>query len=194
MLSFRLLLSLFVSLLWSASAWMPAMSRVTRRAASTATSSTSLAMAIDYNDPVVAAEFAAVQPMTFEEVEEELMEKGIPVSQAMNEVNAKLMLVEMRLRLSGQLAGNKKQQRPTKFSSKLDEAIWTKVAFAEFYNDLKAKGDNNALNVVAEYINNKTTALQRYGKDYKALIRKTEAALAAPPPVKSNTLAFSGCK
>jgi hypothetical protein len=151
-------------------------------------------MAIDYNDPVVAAEFAAVQPMSFEEVQEELMEKGIPVSQAMNDMDVKLMLVEMRLRLSGVLEGNKKQKRPAKFSSKLEEAMWTKVAFAAFYEDLKASGDNNSLNVVAEYINNKSTALQRYGKDYKALIRKTEAALAAPPPVKSNTLAFSGCK
>ena len=29
-------------------------------------------MAIDYNDPVVAEEFAKVQPMSFEDVEEEL--------------------------------------------------------------------------------------------------------------------------
>ena len=37
-------------------------------------------MAIDYNDPVVAAEFANVQPMDFDEVEAELRQKGIPVS------------------------------------------------------------------------------------------------------------------
>lgn len=39
-----------------------------------------LRMAIDYNDPVVAAEFANVQPMDFDEVEAELRAKGIPVS------------------------------------------------------------------------------------------------------------------
>jgi hypothetical protein len=39
-----------------------------------------LHMAIDYNDPVVAAEFANVQPMDFDEVEAELRAKGIPVA------------------------------------------------------------------------------------------------------------------
>jgi hypothetical protein len=39
-----------------------------------------LQMAIDYNDPVVAAEFANVQPMDFDDVEAELRAKGIPVS------------------------------------------------------------------------------------------------------------------
>ena len=41
-----------------------------------------LYMAIDYNDPVVAAEFANVQPMDFDDVEAELRAKGIPVSAA----------------------------------------------------------------------------------------------------------------
>lgn len=39
-----------------------------------------LYMAIDYNDPLVAAEFANVQPMDFDDVEAELRAKGIPVS------------------------------------------------------------------------------------------------------------------
>jgi hypothetical protein len=38
-----------------------------------------LSMAIDYNDPVVAEEFANVQPMDFDDVEAELRAKGIPV-------------------------------------------------------------------------------------------------------------------
>lgn len=41
--------------------------------------STRLSMAIDYNDPLVAEEFANVQPMDFDEVEAELRAKGIPV-------------------------------------------------------------------------------------------------------------------
>ena len=149
--------------------------------------------AVDYNDPVVAEEFAAVQPMAFEDVEEELMTSGIRVPPTMNDMEVKLMLVELRLRLSGKLGG-KKKERPTKFSSKLEEFLWTKPAFEQFYTSLKSKGDNNALNVVNEYISNKDVALQRYGKDYKALIRKTEEALTAPPPVNSPTLTFSGCK
>lgn len=152
-----------------------------------------LGMAIDYNDPVVAEEFNNVQPLPYEEVEAELRNKGIPVSPTMNEMEVKLMLVELRLRLSGKLGG-KKKQKPAKFSSKLEEYLWTKPAFEEFYTALKAKGDNNAINVVNEFIVNKDVALQRYGKDYKALIKRTEEALIAPPPVKSPTLAFSGCK
>ena len=35
-------------------------------------------------------------------------------------------------------------------------------------------------------------ALIRYGKDYKALIRQTETAMNAHPPVKTTTIKFSG--
>jgi hypothetical protein len=151
-----------------------------------------LLMAIDYNDPVVAEEFALVQPMDFDDVEAELQEKGIRVPASMNEMDVKLMLVEMRLRYSGKLNGTTEKKRPDKFSSKFEEAMWTKPQFKEFYETLKAKDDHNAQNVIAEYLNDKELALQRYGKDYKALIRKAEAALTAPPPVNSPTLTFSG--
>ena len=151
-----------------------------------------LSMAMDYNDPLVAEEFNSVQPLTYEEVQDELLEKGIPAPQSMSEMDLKLMLVEMRLRLSGKLGGQKKKERPAKFSSKFEEALWTKPAFAEFYEGLKISDDHNALNVVAEYLNHKDQAEQRYGKDYRALLRKTENALNAPPPVSSPTLIFSG--
>lgn len=39
---------------------------------------------------------------------------------------------------------------------------------------------------------NPELATQRYGKDYKTLIRQIDAALKAPPPVKSTTIKFSG--
>ena len=99
-------------------------------------------------DPVVAAEFAQVQPMAFEDVEEELQKSGIRVGATMNDMEAKLMLVEMRLRLSGKLNGDDTKKRPAKFSSKLEEAIWTKPAFKEFYSKIKAKGDAATANVV----------------------------------------------
>jgi hypothetical protein len=107
-------------------------------------------------------------------------------------MEAKLMLVEMRLRFSGKLGGQTEKKRPDKFSSKFEEAMWTKPAFKEFYDTLKAKGDHNAQNVVAEYLNDKTLATTRYGKTYKGLLRETEVALNAPPPVNSTTLKFSG--
>ena len=105
-------------------------------------------IAVPFADPVVAAEFAQVQPMAFEDVEEELQESGIRVGATMNDMEAKLMLVEMRLRLSGKLNGNDEKKRPAKFSSKLEEAIWTKPAFEAFYSKVKSKGDAATANVV----------------------------------------------
>jgi uncharacterized protein CbrC (UPF0167 family) len=162
------------------------------RMARSSKTSTSLRMAIDYKDPVVAEEFALVQPMDIDDVEAELQSKGIPVPPTMNEMDIKLMLVEIRLRFSGKIGGQKVKQRPAKFASKFEELMWTKPMFKEFYETLKAKGDHNAQNVVAEYVNDKKLAIQRYGKDYKALIRQTEAALTAAIPVNSPTLKFSG--
>jgi hypothetical protein len=157
------------------------------------TLSTKLLMAIDYNDPLVAEEFAKVQPMPFDQVEEELKMKGIPVPATMNEMDVKLMLVEMRLRFSGKLGGKSSEpKRPAKFSSKFEEAMWTKPAFKAFFETLKAKGDHNAQNVVAEYLNDPVNADIRYGKDYKAVIRKAQEALTAPPPVSSTTIKFKG--
>lgn len=98
----------------------------------------------------------------------------------------------MRLRFSGKLAGQTEKKRPAKFSSKFEEAMWTKPAFKSFFDELKAKGDQNAQNVVSEYLNDKALAIQRYGKTYKGILRDTETALNAPPPVTSNTLKFSG--
>jgi len=83
----------------------------------------------------------------------------IRVPPTMNDMEAKFMLVEMRLRLSGKLGGNEKKQRPDTFSSKFEEAMWTKPAFNAFYSKLKANGDPNAMNVVTEYLNVST----RYG-------------------------------
>lgn len=181
---FSLLLPLLVAS--SCSAWVSPVVLSTQRA------STSLKMAIDYNDPIVAQEFAAVQPMSYEEVEEELQLSGIRPSAAMNEMDVKLMLVEMRMRINGTLKGSTPKTKPTKFASKFEEAMWTKPAFEEFYTSLKAKDDVNVLNVVAEYVNDAALGEQRYGKTYKGLIRQAKAALTAPPPVKSPTLKFSG--
>jgi len=149
-------------------------------------------MALDYNDPVVAEEFNAVQPMSFEEVEEELMMSGVRASADLNEMDIKLMLVELRMRLSGKMpdqAANKKQ-KPTTFSSKFEEAMWTKPVFAELYEGLH--GDHNSENVVREYLNDPKMAQQRYGKDYKRLIVNIENALNAVAPVTSPTISFSG--
>lgn len=150
-------------------------------------------MAIDYNDPVVAEEFAKVQPMTYEDVEEELQKSGIRPGATMNDMEVKLMLVEMRLRLAGKLKGqNETKKKPAKFSSKFEEMLWTKPAFEELYNGLKEKGDHNSMNVITEYLNDPEMAKSRYAKTYKALLKKIDDAMTAPPPVNSPTLKFSG--
>jgi hypothetical protein len=151
----------------------------------------SLQMAIDYNDPVVAEEFMKVQTLTWEDVEEELITSGIRAPAAMSEMDLKLMLVEVRMRSSGQMKQEKKA-RPTTFSSKFEEAMYTKPAFEEYYNKLKAKDDHNSMNVVCEFVNDPKMAEERYGKDYRGVLRRANAALTAPPPVKSTTIQFSG--
>lgn len=151
---------------------------------------TALDMAIDYNDPVVAEEFNSVQPLSYEEVEEELMASGVRAPPTMNEMEVKLMLVEMRLRLAGRLEGDTPKQKPTTFGSKFEEMMWTKPAFEAFYKGLD--DDHNAKNVIAEYMNNPDVAKMRYASSYGALIAECEVALAAPPPVNSPVLKFSG--
>ena len=146
-------------------------------------------MAIDYNDPIVAAEFIAVQPLTYEEVEEELMMSGVRGSPDMNEMDLKLMLVELRLVMSGRTKG-KEKKKPAKYSSKFEEATWEKPMFKELYDGLKAKGDHNAQNVASEYLNNPEVAKSRYAKDYKRLLIDIEVALNAAKPVNSPTVTF----
>ena len=149
---------------------------------------TVILQAVDYNDPVVAEEFAKVQPMQFEEVEAELMEKGIRVNPSMNDMDIKLMLVEMRL------MGNKvkAKKRPTSFANKFEEAYWTKPAFTELYDELKARDDHNSMNVIKEFVIQPDVGQMRYGKSYADLLEKCKKALTAPPPVKSPTVTFSG--
>lgn len=149
-------------------------------------------MAIDYNDPVVAQEFNNVQPLTWEEMETELMESGVRPSPTMNDMEVKLMLVEMRLRLSGHIGGDgDTKKKPDSFSSKFEEATWTKPAFKEFYELLKTRGDHNSMNVVAEYVNEPDVARNRYEQSYGALLEQVDRALKAST-VTSTTLEFSG--
>lgn len=146
-------------------------------------------MALDYNDPAVAEEFAVVQAMDYEEVQEELLQSGVTAPPTMTDMDLKLMLVELRTMGKGTAA---KKEKPTTFGSKFEEAIWTKPVFEELYNKVKEDGDHNKVNVMQEYVNDAEIATQRYGKHYKKLLRDVETALTAAPPVKTPTVAFSG--
>lgn len=153
-------------------------------------------MALDYNDPVVAEEFAKVQPMDFEEVEEELILSGVRAPPTMNEMDVKLMLVELRLRMSGRMSGSGKDakvtEKKTTFSSKFEEALYTKPVFKELYDEFKKRGDHNSQNVAAEYINNPEIAIKRYGKDYPTLLKQLDQAMNAKPAIKTPNVKFSG--
>lgn len=187
-LSFVLPLAVAVS---TTSAW----STVHSVSFKTRTSFTALPMALDYNDPIVAEEFNAVQPLSYEEVEEELMMSGVRGSPDMNEMDLKLMLVELRMMMSGKMAGQtvgEKKVKPANFSSKFEEALWEKPKVKELYDSVKVLGDHNSMNVISEYLNDPPMALQRYGKDYKRLIAQIEDAMNAKKEVTSPCVSFKG--
>jgi len=151
-----------------------------------------LRMAIDYNDPQVGEELAKVQPMTYEEVEEELAQAGVRASPAMNDMELKLMLVEVRLRTEGKLEESVQKAIPTTFDNRWEELMYTNPGFKAFYGKYAEEMNQNAMNVIIEYVNDYDIAMERYGKDYKPLIRELEAAIISKPPVNSPTIKFSG--
>lgn len=188
LLSVLLPLALAVS---TTSAW----STVQPASFQTRVSTTALPMALDYNDPIVAEEFNAVQPLSYEEVEEELIMSGVKGSPDLNEMDLKLMLVELRMRLAGKMPGQstgEKKKKPVKYSSKFEEAVWEKPKFAELYDELKSSGDHNSMNVAAEYLNDPEIANSRYGKDYKRLLASVEEAINAKKEVTTPTVTFKG--
>jgi len=150
-------------------------------------------MALNYNDPVVAEEFAKTQTMTLEECESEISKMGIPVPKTMNEMDVKLMLVELRMRMNGTYSGEKKEEViPDSFSSKFEEALYTKPQFKKLYNLFKENGDHNAMNVASEYVNNPELGRKRYGNDYASTLTQIDKALTAVIPVTSPSVSFSG--
>jgi len=188
----KLSAGIILSSLASAAAFTSPASMAVSTLARQQSNSIALNMAIDYNDPVVAEEFGKVQTMSWEEIEEELNGSGIPAPPSMNDMELKLMLVEMRLRLAGKLEGDTPKARPAKFRSAFEEAIWTKPVFTEFYKKYEELSDHNSMNVIKEYMNEPDIAKSRYAKSYKVLLEELEFSLNAPPPVNSPTLVFSG--
>jgi hypothetical protein len=149
-------------------------------------------MALDYNNPIVAEEYAAVQVMEFEEVEAALLDFGIPVPASVSDMDARLMLVETRLRSSGRLNGSSSKPKPTSYSSEYERLMHECPAFEELIKGMRDRGDQNAANVAIEYVNNPTIAMKRYGESYADLIRQVKKAMTIPARVKSKVLKFSG--
>lgn len=153
-------------------------------------SSSSLRMAIDYNDPAVMEQFNAIQMMEYDDVVDELAQSGVRAPADMGDMDVKLMLVELRTVTND---GNSKDETPpSSYGSKFEEYLWTKPVFRELYDDAKAAGDQTKMNVAAEYCNEGEEAKERYYSAYKQFIDDIDAALIAKAEVTSPTVKFSG--
>merc|ERR1712127_738498 len=119
-----------------------------------------LPMAIDYNDPAVMEEFNLIQTMEYDDVVAELAQSGVRAPADMGDMDVKIMLVELRTVMS---AGTPSPDKPpTSYGSTFEEYLWTKPVFKEYYENLKAEGDHNKMNVAAEYCNEGEDARARY--------------------------------
>jgi len=154
-------------------------------------------MAIDYNDPMVAEEFANVQTMDFDDVVEELLMSGVTAPPTMGDMDVKLMLVELRTMMK---KGNNPKRGaekysgtpPDTFSTLFEEKLWTKPFFAEMYESVKADGDPTKANVIAEYGNDPEKAKIRYSSSYPDLLVKIEEALNKKKEITSPKITFRG--
>ena len=155
------------------------------------------AMAIDYKDPIVAKEFAAIQGMDTEAVEDELMASGIPAPPTMNDMDMRMMLVEVRLRKEGKI-GDKKApaKKAPPGASEFEVALYEKPGFKAWYEEAQRAHNTNALNLATEHITNPRRAKERYGATakYDETIAAIEAALnmKVEQTVTTARIAFDG--
>uniref|UniRef100_A0A7S2G062 RRM domain-containing protein n=1 Tax=Octactis speculum TaxID=3111310 RepID=A0A7S2G062_9STRA len=118
--------------------------------------------ALDYKDPEVAAEYAAVQEYDMDKIEEELMNDGIFVPATMDEVSARMMLVEVRMRKTNRMGAFVNQAEKTVFANEYERCLYEKPAFKELIAFWSDRGNTNAVNLAVEYLNNRKQAKQRY--------------------------------
>ena len=143
-------------------------------------------------------EFQACQALDTEAVEDELAASGIPVPPTMNDMEMRMMLVEMRLRKSGKVGPQKAKAKakPGADASAFEVALYEKPAFSELYEEWKAARNTNAANLAIEHVNNARRAKERYGGTalYDETIAKIEAALNARvvKEVKGGALSYAG--
>lgn len=160
-----------------------------------------IAMAIDYKDPLVAKEFASIQSLDLDDVTDELAQAGLVAPAAMNDMDIRIMLVEVRMRKAGTMgssgtAPKKKPVRPAKFGSEFERVLFDKPAVKALYESLQMAKDVNAMNLVSEHINNAKRAKDRYAgtPNYVATIAQIEEAMTARivQEVTTPTVLYSG--
>lgn len=166
------------------------------RTTATATATTTLKMAIDYNDPGVMEEFNVIQSMEYDDVVFELAQSGVRAPTDMNDMDVKLMLVELRTVMRGGAGSGSTASDPDvppdKYGSSFEEYLWTKPVFKKMYDSLKADGDHNRMNVAAEYCNEPEGAQSRYGTSYGPFLLEIESALNARAEITTPRVKFGG--
>jgi len=159
-----------------------------------------IAMAIDYKDPLVAKEFASIQGLDLDDVTDELAAAGLVAPATMNDMDIRIMLVEVRMRKAGTMGGSsapkKKPVRPAKFGSEFERVLFDKPAVKALYETLQAAKDINSMNLVSEHINNAKRAKDRYAgtPNYASTIKMVEEAMTARivQEVSTPTVLYSG--
>ena len=123
---------------------------------------------------------------------------GIVVPPTMNEVEIRLMLVEMRLRKNGKI-GEKKAaapKKPASYANDFEKAYYEKPAFKALYERYQKEGIATQTNLATEYLKDKRNAKERYGgtPNYEKVVAEIEEALNAKVEqvVTSPKLIFSG--
>jgi hypothetical protein len=153
-------------------------------------------MAIDYNDPGVMEEFNVIQSMEYDDVVFELAQSGVRAPTDMNDMDVKLMLVELRTVMRGGAGSGSTASDPDvppdKYGSSFEEYLWTKPVFKKMYDSLKADGDHNRMNVAAEYCNEPEGAQSRYGTSYGPFLLEIESALNARAEITTPRVKFGG--
>ena len=167
------------------------------RTTATATATTTLNMAIDYNDPGVMEEFNTIQSMEYDDVVLELAQSGVRAPTDMNDMDVKLMLVELRTVMkggpgSGSTSSSDPDVPPDKYGSAFEEYLWTKPVFKKMYDSLRADGDHNRMNVAAEYCNEPEGARSRYGASYGSFLLEIEGSLNARAEIVTPRVKFGG--
>ena len=155
-------------------------------------------MALDVNDPNVAKEFQALQGVDTDDIVDELGTFGIKCPPTMNDMEMRMMLIEVRMRKAGTFASKEttKKAKPTSFGSKFEEAMWEKPAFKALYEKYQAEKLVNSMNLASEHLNNAKRAKDRYAgtAEYDKVIAEIEEALNTRiiVEVTSPKLMFSG--
>lgn len=160
-------------------------------------SALTIVAALDYNDPAVAKEFTAVQSLDTEGVEDELAASGIPVPPTMNDMDMRMMLVEMRMRKAGKIGDSKpKATKAPEGASDFEKALYEKPAFKVLYETWQQTRNTNAMNLATEYLINPRRAKERYGgtAKYDETVAEIEVALNAKVEVEvtSGRIAYAG--